>query len=628
MNTRFNLNMDRMSENLDKYLASLGCIISIILILFLLVTAKRPLYIITGILIFISCLIWLIIRDNASIKYSYKLEEKQYFYIFNIMFIILLICSIITIYLRPEMYTRPIEYFLFIIALIGIITLEIFTLEVNRRNVLVILIQIIILGLNLDFSQLLIFPSLVGIDPWWHQFFTYNIINSGYIPENNLYSKIPIFHLGIANMALITGLDYKLSSMFIWSTFQVLIDAIFIYLLSRYLFNDRIAILSSLLVIISNHHISMGFWLIPTTIGAALIPIIIYLLFKMRSSKAIAISILFMIILILTHTIVSAALALILLMGWIAFKLYSYINASNKFNNYITWGIFILFTSAMLGWWMYASGTAFTKLGQLLSWGFSIDYFISTPLNIMEYQLNIPFLELLFNNLGMFLFFSLALIGFFYMISKKRTNSYRFAIAVMSMSVLAIAFLSLLTGRSIVEHRWYYIAEILLSIPLSLTFFIFVNTIKDKKLKIIIPTTLILFLSFLMIMNPLSNIDNHIFSPHSGVTYSFKTSEIDAAIFFSEKSAKEISSDSFFIDEIFTHYYNVSPKITESNYFDKSLSEKEFVKRNQTLLLRKEITENPFRLFGATYKLDYNPEKILDDEYNRIYDCDSTRGYV
>ena len=108
----------------------------------------------------------------------------------------------------------------------GIISLEIFFLPYNNKFNIFTLFQIIIIGLSISLSELFLFPTVLGVDPWWHQIFTSLILQSGYIPGGGYpYAKIPIFHLLIANTSLITNLNYKLSSIFSITVPLIIISA-------------------------------------------------------------------------------------------------------------------------------------------------------------------------------------------------------------------------------------------------------------------------------------------------------------------------------------------------------------------------------------------------------------------
>ena len=66
------LQNSRAFQDLDKGLAILGAIASIILIVYLSINIGRTIYILTGVLTLIACTIWLLIRKNASLEFLEK----------------------------------------------------------------------------------------------------------------------------------------------------------------------------------------------------------------------------------------------------------------------------------------------------------------------------------------------------------------------------------------------------------------------------------------------------------------------------------------------------------------------------------------------------------------------------
>ena len=490
-----------------------------------------------------------------------------------------------------------------------------------------------IIGLSLVWSQILIFPSVVGIDTWFHQMFTLNTLNTGFIPEGYMYSNLALMHLEIGSTSLITGLNYKLATMFSISFLQVLCGILFVFLLGKFLFNGKVGLLASLLLVVGNYYINMGVGAIPNTIAAVLIPIIIYILFKIREEKrliGVSLAALFMITLILTHTITAMCMAIILFVSWFALKIYNKIHHEHKMAP-VTFTIAIFFIITMFSWWSYASGHI-TTLVKLIGWGFSIDFFVHAPEAILGYIFTVPFSEQLFNQLGMFLFFALSLIGCFYMISKKYGSSHTFIMAIVGATPLAIGFFSLITGHSVIEQRWWYFSQILLALPLAITFFLLCGVIKNKFAKPFLLLFLTFFLSFIMITSPKANIDNHTFSPNTGIRPPSTEAELRAAAFFVEKSVYNISSDyDYFTNpssSIPVNYYNMSYSRIKS--LDTSLITGEFERNgNIIVVIREEIVDKPFRLFGQPFKLNYDPRQSLNEQgFSKIYDCNSVSGFM
>jgi hypothetical protein len=194
-----------------------------------------------------------------------------------------------------------------------------------------------------------------------------------------------------------------------------------------------------------------------------------------------------------------------------------------------------------------------------------------------------------------------------------------------------IGFFSLITGHSVLEQRWWYFSQILLSIALAVSLVIFYGILKNKIAKTALLFFLTFYLSFIMVTSPQSNIDNQIFSPNTGIRSASTESEIRAAGFFVDKSISNISSDySYFTNpssSIPVNYYYFNPNKIKS--IENALLTGKFHINNSVIAVREEIIGNPLRLFGQPYKLNYDPREILGGQgFSKIYDSKSVSGFL
>ncbi len=609
-------------RDLDRTLAIAGVVLSAILILYLGREIGRVVYLLTGVLALISCLLWLEIRKSHT--FEFRLPESRTLTSFwSICFFVLFALSILSVHFRPELYERPLLYFILTALMAGAIACEIFSS--GRRHVGFILVQVMLLGVSIAWSQLLIFPSLLGVDPWYHSDLTNRILGEGALPEGFGYSRLPLFHLLIAATSLNAGLPYKLAAMVSVSLGQIICNALFVFLIAGHLFrNYRAGLLAALMVIIANHHIYMSYWSIPNGFSAVFIPIALYLLFFKFGDRSLpSYALLYILVLatiILTHTITAMCMAILLFVSWGALVIYRAYDHSGKDSNASLMRP-IGFTVAMFAWWTFASGSI-TTLARLIKWGFNIDVFVETPEEFRGYEAIVPLGEQLFNNLGMFLFFAFSFIGVFYMISQRRSSS-SFAMAWVGMAPLAIGFFSLIFGHSVIEHRWWYFAQILLSIPLAVAIYI-VGTWKSRG-----PLHLysfvfgfVVLLSFLMIASPTANVDNLSFSPNSNMRYTLTEAELESIETLAGKWDGPIKTDVYFAGIQSFQYPQVSS-------FCQQIYTEDFVSMGDSLILiRKAIIGRPFKIFDSINKLDYDLNERLEEMgFSRIYDSNSGRGY-
>ena len=556
------------------------------------------------------------------------LKSQPTFLLLSTMFFILLTASILAVYYRNYVYERPLLYFFFLFFSIGIITLEILLVDSTKKyHISLVIIQIIILNLSIIFSQYFIFPNVLGLDPWVHQMFTSQIINTDFLPKGFNYSNLPIMHLVIALNSLFTGLDYKFSAIFSITIAQVICGILFVYLLGKNFFGAKIGLFAGFLLGLSNYFINMGLFIIPNTIGAIFILIIIYLILKINIERYLirtSLILFFMIILILTHTVSAMCMAIILFILLIFPYFYNYL-FHEKIQSIVSLNIAVFFSVAMFSWWIYSTGHIHT-LGDIIKIGFSPDFFIHAPQEVIGYLTTVPIFEQLMNQLGMFLFFSISLIGFFYMISKKHGNTITINYALIGIIPLTIGFVSLIIGTYVIPDRWWYFSQIFLSLSVAIALIIIYNRVKYQFSKSILLIFITVFITFMMIMSPDANIDNAVFSPNTGVRLAMTESELTAASFFIEKSIDTLSVDSDY-SNVFINYFNLSDKKLE--LLDFYLLKGEFNLSRRIIILRYLTIEKPFRLFGQPFKLNYNPKLVIENEgYSSIYDSKSISFYI
>jgi hypothetical protein len=504
--------------------------------------------------------------------------------------------------------------------------LDIIFLPRNGVSIYFALFKIGLIGISLEVTQMLLYPSVVGIDPWVHQMFTLNMLSLGRIPEGYGYSSLPFMHLLVGSTSIITGLDYRLSTILSISIPQVFCNILLTYLLGNFLLNKKIGLFGGLLLAVANWHVTMGFWAIPNTIAAVYIPIITYLLLKVRVERLRMGTLLmafFMGSLILTHTVSAACLAILLFAFWAGFKVHSFLYRERKASLPI--GIPILFTVGMFSWWTFASGSIMV-LGELIKLGFSLDYILSKralamPEYVVQYMSKVPFSEQLFNNLGMFLFFSLSIIGMLYMVRKRFGSSYTFVVALGGVMVLSLSSFAVITRLGIIVERWWYFSEILLALPLSVTLFLFWGILKNKVGRTLLLASLTFSLSFPMIMSPTANLDNSTFSPNSQVRFALIQSELQAIKKVSNMWNRTIGVDGYY-SELRTSLYSVKEinrEIAYKNYTNC---------QGMLILIREDIVKHPL-LLSYVYKLDYDPRDVLTSQtFSKVYDCGSVCGFV
>ena len=614
-------------KRLDILFARLGVLVSIPMIIASIFFLTSIVTLIVFGMILVSCVIYIVANKDFRID-SNLTESRIKVKTYATSFFLLYILSIIILHFRSNIYERPFIYYVLIIIMSGVIALE--CLSAERKHSGFILIQILLLGMNIGWSQLLIVPSLIGIDPWYHYGLTSRIIEGYHLPEGYSYSTLPMFHLIIAITSIVTTFPYKFATMISVSFGQIACNATFVFLMANHILkNHRVGLLASLLIIIANMHIRWSYWSIPNAFGGIFMLITVYLLLTRYNSLSRLVTTVLMILLMLTiiftHVLVAACMVITLFIAYGSFYYRKYI-ISEEFESSMSLLIPIFFSLALFTWWSYGSATV-NDFAQFVGNEFSLDFML-TSMNL-ESVITVPTYEMVFPIIGTYLFFCLAIIGILYMLSKKG-NGLSFTLALISLTFILLPFLFYISGRTIFEYRWNYFAQIFLSIPLALTLFL-IGISKSKKNGIshrfIFGSVVIL--SFLMIMSPIACDDNHIFAPTTGRVNYYTQSEMIGTEFFAKKTMGMLSSDTNYISNpsssVFLHVYDFDDNLLHN--LDYSINSGKFDHDGSVKIFRlNHILE--FQRKGLLFPDVQLPMYISNLGFSRIYDNYAMSGYI
>ncbi len=642
MTTLFN------KTDLDTILALAGAILSLALIAYLRIHVGQLIYVITGIISFLACVTYLVLKWRQKLPDASSIADLQakplVLSLLDIAFFALFAYNLWSLAFRPEVYVRPIGYFVSIALMSATLAAKILLLPSKNWRTPFALFQIVLIALSLEWSVLLLYPSIIGADPWYHQAVTMDMLGKGHIVEGS--HRYLVIHLAIGETSLITALNYKMATMLSICFLQVVCDVLFIFLIGRLLFNAKIGLLAALLTGVANWHIFFGYWTIPNALGATFVVIILYLLLKFHKEKVtmvIPVFGLLMLALVLTHAIAALWLSILLFASWLGFVVYNKL-FKKRLATLVPLAIALLFTVSMFGYWTFGPGGHMRTLARLVGIGFepgsgvTLTYPVAqappelTPAASAAWETlsGAPSAEFLFNSSGMFLFFAISFIGCFYMLSRRVGNPYAFFLAIAGVLILSIGYFPMLMGLSVIEHRWWYMAQILLSIPLAVAFYLLSGLSKKRYLKAGLMAISVFVLAFLMIMGLPSNMDNRTFSQNQLARYALTTSELQAMDTVSANYEGIIGTDGYYkyassytpelSPTIKNRLESISPCLLANNFTQCSC---------RMILIRDEIVVHPIGTGqGTIYRLNYDPRQVLTKQgVNKVYDCNSVSGF-
>ena len=562
------MNLGTISKDLDKLAAAIIAVLSVLVIAYGVTavargsSANNMYYFIFGALTLVSCLIWLRVRNIGALHDLDTPPSYELFLLGNVLFFLFLGCAVLSFQLRADVYVRPLAYFIFAALMAGALALEVLTSDTERKSVWLVLTQIIILGCTLQFSELLLFPNVVGDDPWAHEQFTLQLIDSGHIPPLGQYATLPSFHLAVASTSLLSGLDYKWSVMLSVALSLIITCTLLTFLLGKSLVSAKAGLLGGLLLVTANQFINMGFWTIPTTFGGILLLMAVYLVLKSRHQNRSAYLLILLIVmaaLVTAHTISAMALALALISGLIALIVWHRLRRPEVGrSNLLSIRVAEIFIVAMFAWWAFVSGSFAAVITLIQTQSVEAITQINGGTNIAGMPLWLQGLSAA----GICAFAALAAIGCFYMISQKFGNRSGFVLVSMGIIPVLVGF-SRAFGAFLEAERWIFFAQILYAVPLAVTALILVALVRGTGAKALFLMSAVGLLTLGMILSPTANIDNHLFGSPTWERPTLTASELTAVQTIGQKSSGEIFSDSTYMNDA-NLYYNYNSSAPQS----------------------------------------------------------------
>lgn len=552
-----------------------------------------------GITIILASIIFMILSGRMEAPVYTNIKKNNLLYL-NIIFFALLLINAVIIY--QNSYERPPIFFVIISIMFTIIGMEVlFYLTHKKIQTHFILLKILLLSFMIYISVLLTSKSFIGVDIWYHRDIILEILKIAHIPDVGRYSYFPIYHITTSLTSIITDLNLKKSIIFSIGTIYSF-SLIFIYLLGKKVYSNQFGLLCTLLIAFTSYHIQRGYWLIPQSLGIALFIIILYLLIKKIDSNPIFtyILILYVVLLNMTHNLSVMISFSIIAVFYCCTHIYNRIYEKNV--NQINNNFLLFFFIFMLAYWTYVY-----SIYPYFAHVFAHDMTLESVVNV-SYSTS----TLIINQFGFLVLVFLAVIGAFYVISKKRMSNINYSLVSTPFLILIfIQILRLANVSAIVPQRWIAFVSILFVLPASFGIIFIRNSIISYK-KIYIVTILILF-SFFMLTSTVANNDSPIYSENQTERFGLYDSEIKSAHTINNFHVGDMSTD--LVYKLYFHYYLENNKITSLN------------NESKTIILRKSLFQND-EYYKNFRNYDLKQYKFADCvNYFKIYESNTVEAY-
>ena len=568
-----------------------------------------------------------------KINYSSK-ELGILFKLFSISFIFLYAASVFL--LRAEVYHRPFFYFIIISICSVAIVIQIFNMDLkNKFLIYYILIEILLLSLNIHAGVYFEYSSLYGFDPFFHLYLSEAIASSGFMPPGVEYGTFPIIHVLTAVSKIISGLSFK-DSFFILSIIETL-GSIFVFLVGKRLFNVYIALLAVLILNLSNYDIIWGYWITPMTVAAAVFPVILYILFKVKdSSNKVNFSFLlslFLILTVLLHSVSTFAVFILFVSFFGASLVYrTFFKGIYREKTFIvSLSLILFFMILFISYWSYAyyEPTDFFSL-MVKSVINALSQSTIGEVSKISTATEFKYSDLLLMEAGFMIFLVMMIVGLLKSLSSKYIDINRFVLFGTTVSIFVIIYVISLAGINILlPERWFVFLYIVSCYFAALGLFIIANKMNSRIKGMVVAGSLIFLLSFFMITTPTgSNTDSPIYAQGHAQRYGFFDSEINGINFLLSNYRGKFS-----INSAYGTYIN---PINDSsrNLSWRSLDPRDpLTYRNAVILRSVDLKEGvyipfPKNKINEVVIPDQNFLNDLKSEKNIIYDNNEVKVYI
>jgi hypothetical protein len=579
-----------------------------------------------GIAFLIGSLLTLLVSPTTKSKFLTIKDEKIYFKVSTILYCFVYVFSFMCFFQSLPYYTRGLDYFVSLSVICIIICFQILSsTDLNRKQIVIILLEIFLVSINVSSTSFFLFPNLQGNDATFHeQFLNEALSRANLNGTGSIYYEFPVFHIVLLSISELIGINLK-NSFFLLSLFEIVMS-IFVYLLASKIFENRIGLIAFLLYSMSDYFISARIQVAPSFFAVVYIMMLLYFFIaKKKSESNIAIFLVTFFLLVFSHPLST----LILVFSFILY----FIISKNRENSVATLSMTILLVTATISKWIYSFGTGGGFFGGDF-FGNVVFSFKQALTNVdMEANIgqatfapNLDWTSVALADMGYSILIVLALVGCLVSIQNKtfiEKDSFKFSLLVLLM--IPVPYVLTLSFPSSIPARWFIVLELILSIGGGAGLYFIYSSINKSKFKSI--TYIILgFMVFFMITSPVANSDSPIYSKEIASRSGFYDSELSSAKFVNLYHSTNFSTNSKFIHQInrsqaqFEHFINPNESIS----YNKNL-----------LIIRNYDMDNGFTIpyFGSQNKLleviPANKQFVTHiQNIHKVYDNNNVKMYL
>lgn len=557
---------------------------------------KFTLFILATVLIFIlSFMLYIFLQKKCRLSTldicNYNVMPSIVSKMSNISYFILFILLIIP---------YDFNYFIFIF-IVGICCFVILgdIIFLNQSSYIVLL-KIYLLSILISSKLYFSYPSLIGIDPWFHVNFINSMIEQNIIPKIFSYEYFPLSHIYVAISALITGL-FDLKNIYFILCVVERFSVFFVYLFVLSVSNKKIGLISSLFFSMLDYTILWSYYLIPLSVEILYFTFLLFLLFKINKNNYVQhylISLIIITSIIGTHHLSSVIISVSMFIIYSTNFLFKF----SKERRIV--GIIKFFALGFIAYWIRLTEFLQFAYFQLISVD-AISYYNSGKTMLSGYYIIWTYFPLLFLQffIIMGVLYNLHLKAF----KKTQIDPMYLISSIITMIIFVLIYVANLS--SLLPARWIVFFYVI-SIPYFSYGLLFItSSIPTNKLKIFFLLVVVIFFVHINLTADKSNVDN-IFDWSERPIPALKNSELTAG----ETILNNFNvNNELFVDSYYHNFfqYNTNHKKLKLNDASLILSEKST--DYDFLILRGQFLSNAIWITDT--KQSYQDEYVVNSSF-------------
>jgi hypothetical protein len=620
-----------LSVTLDVIVGLIGCLAALVLII---IGSMKGSFstLSVGVAILVSCIIYMAIRNKLGNNEHWEINlPRPVLQALDILFFLALISILYINYTYP---IRPVVYFVLISAVVSIVSFEVLCYRPGGARLYAILIKILIIAFVIREGMYYEYPGFIGADEWIHMtsilawkdlgHLTPSIINvpNGY----NGYSDFPMMHLQVITLMLSTQLNVK-DCMFLSPGFLNILCIIFIYLIGKFMKDEKIGLFAALLVSVSSFYVVMGSVTIPTTFGLGLFTIILYLIYKGKKSYPYYILYVILVFcLVNAHTIAAFIMLVTIGLIYVCNFLYKTTGLQRSKEIHVDMNIVIMFTIILLIKWMYNQYYSFDHsfFNREIAWLSDTTYSdIRMVGSITQNNLSSPFAMI-----WLVLFICFVIIGALSWINDRHYNNSRLTAIAAPLGLAVVASFSMIMNvGNILPTRWMGFILVMAVILMAQGLSVFNKVIGSKRWGAIMVVGAVLTFTLFSLNTSSVNMDSPLYENHGRTQFTrAELATLDTIVKIYNKS---ITTDHDYAE------YPLMAKGAEYLYY------LNIYNNDMGLVLLRDYIYDHENLIGYNWDTsNINRDRFSVSEgrgpdilskygfYDNIYDCGSVKGYL